>query len=193
MIESVKKKMLKLLAFVVLFCSSALSATAAPIGPTATARPQPTAVPVLEFPSCKRGERSRDSSLLYDKLVGLKSQLSGAKLVQMEENIDSFLSASPSLNAGECAAIESESKPSFKTIDALFRDFLGRKAMYAWKYNSGVFPILKKSGARSNLSCRIEDKPVPNLPTLSGGTNPMWKYCCRVEPCFDELTVQQTE
>ena len=193
MIECVKKKMLKRLAFVLLFCSSALSASAAPIGPTATAHPQQTAGPVLEFPSCKRGERSRDPSLLYDKLVGLKSQLSGAKLVQMEENIDSFLLASPSLTAGECAAIESESKPSFKTIDALFRDFLGRKVMYAWKYHSGVFGILKKSGVRSNLTCRIGDKPIPNLPTLSGGPNPMWEYCCRMVLCIDEVTVQQTE
>jgi hypothetical protein len=163
-------------------------ASAVPTTPVPILPAEETATPVLDLPVCTDGELSVDISLLNDKLEKVKSHLDGSKLVQWEAEQDMFLSAAPALMRGSCMAIESASRPSQNTLDALYKDYLGRHAMYEWKYHSGIFNTLKRSGSRANLSCRVGEMSPADMAGSWGDHKPKWDYCCRIDLCVNVLT-----
>jgi hypothetical protein len=163
-------------------------ASAVPTTPVPILPAEETATPVLDLPVCTDGELSVDISLLNDKLEKVKSHLDSSKLVQWEAEQDMFLSAAPALMRGSCMAIESASRPSQNTLDALYKDYLGRHAMYEWKYHSGIFNTLKRSGSRANLSCRVGEMSPADMAGSWGDHKPKWDYCCRIDLCVNALT-----
>ena len=160
-------------------------ASAAPIAPISG---QETPVPVLAFPACKASEIPVEMSLLHQRLETLKVQLKGSRREELQEEVAAFLSAAPSLTRGSCMAIESASQPAQGTLDELFKDYLGRTAMYEWKHHSGIYGTLKKSGARAHLSCRVAAMSPADISRLSGERKPTWDYCCRIDLCVGALS-----